>query len=428
MKTYGNCKIVTMNPERTVIEQGYISIEKDKIIDIGTMETCPSDYIDKNGSLCIPGMINGHTHLGLFYLRSMADDLPNRLKQFLFPMEAQYYDSETIESGTAMSAYESLLSGITCVVDMYYEAEKVCEVLKEVGIRALVGQTIINDHPLAANVTQKSLEDFIIKYRNEALVRPLLAPHAPYSVDLATLKQINSLSEQYEVLKMMHLSEMDFEMKQFEPLSPIQYLDENNILDNRWIAVHCIYTDENDQQILKKNEVKVVSCPNANMKSGKGIADIKGFLEHDIQVCLGTDGPISSNTLDLMSVMKTAAYGQKTKYQQRDLLPSQKVFEMVTCDAAKVFNMDYIGSLEIGKQADLVFIDTTAVNMMPIYDVYASLVYSLSTRNIETVVVAGKELVKDFKIVNQEHYQSTYQQALNTIDRFKKIYQDSLSS
>lgn len=428
MRTYTNLRIVTVDSSFTVYENGFISVEGKLIQNIGDMKDFASDgevIIDCEGMIAIPGLINAHTHLGLIPLRSLGEDMPDRLRKYLFPMEQKYMDKETVVAASHYAALESLLNGTTTVADMYYYAEDVAKELDDVGIRALVGQTIIETSQIDYGTEEKALEhtqSLIEQWKDHDRIKPMIAPHSPVSVSEASLLKIRDLSKLTDTKVMMHVSEMDYEMEHFAPSTPVAYLDSIDLIDKNFLGVHMIHTNDNDQRIMKKNGAHVIHCPGANMKAGKGITDLKGFYEHGVKAALGTDGPISGNTLDIMTVMKLVAMGQKTKYHERDIFPSSMILEMATINGAKALGIDeHTGSLEIGKRADVVLISTEEANMYPLYDPIPSIVYQVQTQNIHTVMVDGKVLVENHKLT--KHSINDARNALNEV--VNKISQNS---
>lgn len=422
MKVFGNAIIVTMNENRDIFRPGYICIEGDKIVEVGPMTKCKYDFEDLENAIITPGFINGHTHLSLVYLRSMADDMADRLKKFLFPVESNMFDVDIVTSGAEMAAYESLKNGTTTVVDMYYFAKDLAKLYERLGIRGFVGQTLIQNHALTKDLTAKYLEEFILEYKDNPMVKPMITPHAPYSINDDDIKMINHLSQKYDILKMMHIAEMDFEMEQYSPFTPFEYAYEKGLIDENFIGVHGIHTSEIDFEIMKKAGSSMVCCPGANMKAGKGIPDIFGFIDSDITTMLGTDGPVSGNTLDLMSVMKLTGYSQKTRYHNRELMPASRILEMVTIEAAKILRLEDVGSLITGYQADLNIISTKKNNINPIYDVYSSIVYGLQTQNIDKVYVAGKKLVDGGEIVDSKSYERAKERFNINYEKFLEFY------
>ena len=418
MIAYTNLKIVTVDQAFTIYESGYVVIDNETIHSLGDMASFnPQNYVtihDYHGFIVAPGFINAHTHLGLIPLRSLADDMPDRLRNYLFPMEQKFMNKDNVVSASAYAALESLLNGTTTVADMYYYSDAVAHILDTLGVRALVGQTIIEDSQIDFMTEAHALletEKFIQKWSKHDRIQPMIAPHGTTTVSESALKAIGVLSKKTDTKVMMHVAEMDYEMTHFAPSTPIAYLATLGLLDQNFLAVHSIHTTPDDLITLAKHNVSVVHCPGANMKAGKGIADVKGMHAHGICVALGTDGPVSGNTLDMMGVMRLSAIAQKTRYRERDLNPSSLTLKMATIDAAKALGIDHlVGSIEVGKKADLVFIETQSANMYPLYDLDAVLVYQTQSQNIHSVMVNGV-----FKVINHHlvgHDLNTYRTQL----------------
>lgn len=403
----GKLTILTMDDDKHIYEDAYLRIEQGEIVEIGSMASLKEEYISMEGKLCLPGLINMHTHLGLWAFRSLAEDMPDRLRKFLLPNERRYMHSDLLFHSTRLAAYESLANGVTSLVDMYYYPRTVWEALKPLGMRVWVGQTILENSQIDFSGDEKAFQKRILSdiqfFEKKDKFTYFLAPHAPYSISKSFLLWVQKMSEKYGLLKMMHVSEMDFEMDMFQALSPIAYLDALSLLDERFLAVHCIHTSEQDRLLLSERDVKVVHCPAANMKAGKGIANIASMLEQGVDVSLGTDGPISGNTLDLFEKMRLTAYAQKTLHHKRDLLPSQEILAMVTSSAAKALGRDDLGSIELGKKADLTFLSLEDLNMQPIYDYYAAVVYAAQSHNVTDVMVDGVFLYRNRAYENTEN-------------------------
>ena len=407
MQSFLNLKIVTVDRNKTIYDLGYLTMDEDVIVAIGAMEDYKSQQEpseDCTGMIAIPGLINAHTHLGLIPLRSLGEDMPDRLRRYIFPMEQAYMSETVVVASSRYAALESLLNGTTTVADMYFYADAVAEALDKVGIRSFVGQTILRESQIDYQTEDAALEataSLIQKWKNHHMIQPMIAPHSPVTVSESVLRNIAFLSQETETKVMIHVSEMDYEMEAFLPLSPIEYLDSIGFMSHHVLGVHAIHTTEHDQMIFRNRNASVVHCPGANMKSGKGITDLKGFTKHHVNIALGTDGPISGNTLDLQTVMKLVAMGQKTKYRERDIFPSESILEMATIHGAKALGIDAItGSLEVGKKADIVLIDTESANMFPIYHPVPSIIYQSQPQNVHTVIVNGVPLVKNHKLVN----------------------------
>ena len=220
----------------------------------------------------------------------------------------------------------------------------------------------------------------------------------------------------------MHVAEMDYEMKEFREMydmTPVEYLDSIGVLSNRLVAAHCIHVNEHDMKLMAERGTSVAHCVGSNMKAGKGIAPVKEMIEHGIAVGLGTDGPSSGNTLDLFTQMKTAVYAQKTHYKDRSLFKAQEIVKLATIGGAKALKMDdRIGSLEVGKQADIVLIETDSVNMFPIYDPYSAIVYSANASNVDSVWINGVRVLNHKQsIFNQQEIKIALQQEMQQFQK-----------
>lgn len=407
MKIINNINILTMDENLNVYENSYIKIDGSIIKEIGRSEDLivkeNDEIFDAKGSIAIPGFINTHTHLAMTLFRNLGDDIKDRLKRVLFPLEEKVLSKEFVYHSTKYSLSESLLSGITTSVDMYYYEEEVKKAAKDMNIRAFLSQTIIDPNE---KFNIEYTKNFIKGFKDDSLLKPIISLHSPYSVSEKGIKEAFKISKENNLMITMHLQEMDFEMKMYKDKynkSPIEFLDSINCLSSDLLAAHCIYLSDNDISLLKKHNVRVSHCIAANTKSAKGIARVKELIENNILVSLATDGPSSSNVLDLFPIMRFFSYAQKTKNKDRSIFPARQILKMVTIDAAKSLKMEKeIGSLEVGKKADIVLIETDSVNMYPIHDYYSSLVYSANATNVSTVIVNGEFLVKDKKLVKED--------------------------
>ncbi|WP_373739394.1 amidohydrolase [Jeotgalibaca porci] len=409
-----NMHVLTMDAAYTTFNPGFISITNDKITAVGPMDNLPTDdyerVIDGKGALAIPGMINTHTHIGMVPFRSLGDDTPDRLTRFLFPLEQSCMTESLAYHSGKYAIAEMQLAGITTFFDMYYFEDELAKATDEMGSRAILAETILEEAPDA----KKSYgglayaAEFIPKWLNHPLITPAVAPHAPYTNSAESLKQAFNLAEKYAVPFSLHVSEMTFEMEHYQneySQTPIQYLNDLGILNERTLAAHCIFATEADIALMKEKNVAVAHCIGANTKSAKGIAPVQAMLDAGLRVGLGTDGPSSGNTLDLFSQMKMVAYFHKTALKNRAAFPTRDIVRLATIGGAEALGMaDQIGSLEPGKQADITLIETDSVNMFPIFDPYAVLVYSAQAHNVRDVFIAGEPVVTDKKIVCADLY------------------------
>ncbi|WP_294341809.1 amidohydrolase [uncultured Clostridium sp.] len=409
-----NVTILTMNANRDIIDNGAVIIEDNKIIDVGD-KSIKGKYInvDKvingNNGILIPGMINCHTHASMVAFRSLADDYKDRLKRYLFPLEQKLVDKELVYIGAKYAIAEMLLGGVTTFCDMYYFEDEVAKAAEELNIRGVLCETIINFPAPDSNKSFGGLEyskSFIEKWKGNTLITPGIAPHAPYTNSDESLKEAYRLSKEHKVPLTMHVAEMDYEFEKYIKeynMTPVQYLDSIGILDENFISAHTILINDEDIEILKSKNVKISHNIGANAKGAKGVAPIIKMKEAGINIGLGTDGPMSGNTLDIITQMSLVGKIHKLYSKDRTILPSIELLEMATIDGAKVLSMEKdIGSIEIGKKADLVIIETESVNMQPIYDYYSTIVYSANPSNVDTVIVDGKIVVKGKELVSSE--------------------------
>ena len=399
-----NGTVLTMNKTKQIIDNGVVVIKNNKIVDVGT-STILSKYkanrvIDADGGIIMPGMINTHTHASMSVFRSLADEVPDRLNRYIFPLEKKLVSRDMVYKGALHGAVEMAKGGVTTVTDMYYFEDEVAKGVKEIGLRGVLGETIIK-YPVADAETPeeglKYAENFIIEYKDDPLITPALAPHAPHTNTEKDLKTIDELSKKYNVPILMHVAETQKEVDFFNNkygMSPVEYLDSIGLLNDRLVAAHLIFIDDKDIELLNNRDVGISHNMGANIKSAKGVSPALKMYKKGMRVGLGTDGPMSGNTLDIITQMGYVAKLHKLVNKDRSAMPPKDVVEMATIGAARTLHMeDKIGSIEKGKLADIVIIETKSPNMVPIYDYYSALVYSASPSNVETVLVDGKLIV-----------------------------------
>ncbi len=412
MKAIINANIITMDANMHHIENGFVIIKGKKIDSIGSMDDYKYanniEIIDAKGYILMPGMINTHTHLSMIPFRSLGDDCKDRLRKFLFPLENDCMTKDLAYFAAKYAICESLLAGVTTVVDMYYFEDYVAKAAKELNIRAFLGETVINFKTCDTNAPHGGLDyakHFIENWMHNELITPFVAPHSPNTNDKEALIAANKLSEKYNVPISMHLAEMDYEIQYFKKFNqtPIKYLESIDLLSNRLIAAHCIYLTENDFEILDKYSVNVSHCIGSNTKAAKGVAPVYEMLKNNINVSLGTDGASSGNTLDIITQFKLFANFHKFINKDRSLFKAYEIIKLGTINAAKALNMqNKIGSIEVGKIADIVLIETNSLNMFPLFDPYSAIVYSANAFNVDTVFVNGKCVVKNKSLLNQD--------------------------
>ena len=404
--------VLTMDGQQRVLENGAVAIRGERIIAIGSRQDIEqrfqsSQHIDRGNAILMPGLINTHTHAAMSLFRGIADDLKLQdwLTNFIFPEEKKYVSPEFVRWGTRLACLEMLLGGITTYTDMYYYEDTVAATTREAGMRGVLGETVIgfpvNDAPTPA-AALKLAEGFMRHYHNDPLIVPAVAPHAPYTNSDETLKDCSVLARHYGAPLLIHLSETrkenDDSLRDHH-MTPAQRLDSLGFFRARTIVAHAVWVTDGDIAILKRNNTGVAHCPSSNMKLASGAAPVVKMLDHGLNVGLGTDGPAGSNNdFDLFEEMDLAAKLQKLTTMDPRALPARTVVAMATIMGAKALGMDKeIGSLEVGKRADMITVRLGRPHAVPMYDAYSQLAYALKASDVEDVVVNGKIVVGDGK-------------------------------
>ncbi len=402
--------VVTMDAQRRIIQNGAVAIRADRIVAAGTKADIdrawqPKKRIDRPNAIVTPGLINTHTHAAMSLFRGIANDvnLQDWLNNFIFPAEAKNVSPDFVRWGTRLASLEMLLSGTTTFTDMYYFEDVVAEAAKEAGIRGVLGETIIRFPVADAKTPEEGLqyaEKFLVRFKGDPLIVAAVAPHAPYTNKDETLKAARALANKYNAPLVIHLSETKKEnddMQTARHMSPTEMLNGLGVFNGRTVAAHGVWLSDKDMTILKAHNVGVAHNPGSNMMLASGTAPVPELLKRGIAVGLGTDGPAGSNNdFDMMEEMDLAAKLQKLVRNDPQALSAKQSFEMATIGGARVLGLEKeIGSLEAGKRADLISIDLDAPNAVPMYDVYAQLVYSLKGSNVIDVLVNGREVVRD---------------------------------
>jgi len=406
--------VVTMDGSRSIINNGAIVISGDTIAAVGPRPELESAYqpattIDAKGGLILPGFINGHTHVPMTLFRGIHDDvtLNDWLYKYIFPAEAKNVNEEFVRWGTRLAAAEQIRSGVTTYADMYYFEDAVAEETKAAGMRGVLGETFI-DFPAPDNKTEAAMleytEKFLKKWQGDPLIHAAPAPHSIYACSKKTLQDSAALARKYHAPILIHVSEMKKEWDdslKTNGMSPVQYLEEVGVLGPDVVAAHCIFVNEADRKLLAQRGVGCVHNPSSNMMIASGVSPVPEMRAAGVAVGLGTDGPAGSNNdLNLMEEIDLAAKLAKISKMDPLALNAKAVVEMATIDGARALHLEKeIGSLERGKKADVVLISLDEPNAVPMYDVYAQIAYALKGSDVETVIIGGRVLMRDHKLL-----------------------------
>ncbi|NPA58268.1 MAG: amidohydrolase [Aquificae bacterium] len=402
--------VLTMDENLTVFEKADIVIRDGKIVDIGKEKK--NEYFGRTvvckGKVALPGFVNTHTHAAMTLLRGYGSDKPLKvwLEEYIWPAEGKLVSYQFVKDGTELAVYEMLRTGTTTFVDMYFFENAVADVITEVGIRGVLSTGILDFPTPAAKTPDEGLaktEEFIQKYKDNLFVYPAVGPHAPYTCSPETLKKAYALAEKYGVVYHIHVSETEFEVqtvKEKYGRTPVEHLDSLGVLSSLTLAAHMVHPTEREIQILADKGVKVAHCPESNLKLASGIAPVPKMLEAGVVVSVGTDGTASNDDLDMVGEISTASKLHKGVRKDPTVVNSRQALLMATRWGAEAVNMgDKIGSLEIGKYADVVLFDFTKPHLNPVYDPYTQIVYSAKGTDVDTVVVAGQLKVLEGKVL-----------------------------
>ena len=404
--------VITMDGTHRIIENGAIAVRNGEIVSVGTAAelrgTRAKQTINATGKVIIPGLINTHTHVPMSLFRGIADDLDLNewLTKYIFPAEAKNVNEAFVRAGTRLGLAEMIRGGTTTYCDMYYFEDAIADETKKAGVRGVLGETVI-DFPVPDNKTWDQAitysERFVNKWRNDPLIVPAIAPHAPYTVSEAHLKQVRALSDKLNATVVIHVAETKKErddIKRDHGDTPAKYLDRIGFLSNRVITAHDVFVTDEEIDIFKRLGVGVAHNPQSNMKLASGVAPIPEMLAKDVAVGLGTDGAASNNDLNMWEEMDTAAKLHKEFSGDPKVVNAEQAFEMATVRGARALHLDkLIGSLEVGKRADIVIVDWDDLNQTPFYNYYSSLVYSTKANDVRTVIINGRVVMLDRRLL-----------------------------
>lgn len=408
-----NACLLPIDEAMSVIERGWIQIEGSTIQALGSGEPPAIDgaeVVDADGNVIMPGMVNPHAHLAMTLFRGLGEDVDDRLFRYVLPMERKFVTPEMVRVGTLLGALESIEAGVTTIADMYYYETEVGRALDQAGLRGVVGQTLATFDPPDHRTIDEGfalVEELVAEFAGHDRIVPSIAPHAPYSTDVQVMARVARWAHKHPAVPVqIHLAEMDSEMewcRKNHGLRPVAVVEKADLLIPGLIAAHCLHIDPFEIERMAKAEVRVAHNARSNAKAGRGIAPIEAMRTAGIKVGIATDGPMSGNTLDLFSQFGPVSMFQKLLGHSRKPMPAAQVIRMATLEGAEVLGLsDRIGSLAPGKQADLIRIDLSAPRMQPVYDIYATLVFSGLPVDVQDVMVGGRWIMRDRNVETLE--------------------------
>jgi len=403
--------ILTMDPHQPLIEKGFLCIRGDTIsaVEKGDLrEFRAGKTIDAKGGLILPGLINGHTHAAMTLFRGLADDLPlmDWLNHYIFPVESRM-DREFVRTGTLLACAEMILSGTTTFCDMYLFEDEVAEAAQVAGMRCLVGEVLYdfpspNYGPIEEGL--RYTESLIKKWQGHPLVSIAVEPHAVYTCSPDLLVRANQLAMKYKIPLIIHVAESASEIEEVRKKygrKPFEHLESLGILGPHLIADHCVHLDDAEIRRMVIHDVKAIINPESNMKLASGISPVPRLLAEGITVGLGTDGCASNNNLDLFEEMDTTAKLHKVGAMDPTVLDAVTVVKMATLSGAKALGMaERIGSLEVGKKADVIVLDTHKPHLTPMYNPYSHLVYAAKGSDVSHSLISGKLVMEHRKLLS----------------------------
>jgi len=412
-----NASIITVNPNFDIIPDGVIGIKGGRIATVEARDTSlplplATEKLDAQGGIVMPGLVNTHTHLPMTLFRGLADDLPLQtwLNEYIFPAEKRSLCPESVYAGALLACAEMLLSGTTCCCDGYFYEDDTAKAIAVAGIRAVAAQGVI-DFP-APGVPDPSLNiqaasAFVDKWQGASpTITPSIFCHSPYTCSSETLKAAKRATYEYDVLFQIHVTETKVERERCladHGVSPVKHLANLGILDEKTLLVHTIWADDEDIEIIAKYGANISVTTESEMKLASGIAPLPEFIKSGLTVGLGTDGCASNNDLDLFREMDVTAKLHKVNACDPCVADAETILQLATMGGAKAIGLDHlIGSVEPGKQADLIIIDTHKPHLTPVYNLPSLIVYAANGADVRDVLVDGKVVVRNRQLLTSD--------------------------
>ncbi len=439
--------VVTMDAAGHIFLDGAVAVRGNEIVAVGpsgdlVARFAARETVDCQGCAIIPGLINAHAHVPMSLLRGLVADqqLDVWLFGYMFPVESRFVDPEFVFTGTQLSCAEMIRGGTTTFVDMYYFEEEVARAADMAGMRAICGQTVMRLPTPDAASFDEGLERarvFIEQWHGHERIIPTIAPHAPYTCTDAIYREAAALCRRYGVPLVTHLSETEREVeesRQEHEVTPIRYARRVGAFDGKCIAAHCVHATEDDIRLLREHHVGVAPCPSSNLKLASGIAPIRRFIEANLRVGLGTDGPASNDDQDMFTEIHLAALLPKGISGDPTAVPARDALALATSLGARAVHLDHlIGSLEPGKRADIAVVALGRLHSAPRYHyapdaLYSHLVYGARSADVRDVLVDGRFLLRNQQLltIDEEDVLRRAQAIADRIDVFLAAREDNL--
>ncbi|MEF9951848.1 MAG: amidohydrolase [Clostridium sp.] len=400
-----NTTVITVDNANNLLVNTDIGIENGKIVYIGeNNDFQPDKIIDGEDKIAMPGLINAHTHIPMSLLRNYANDLPlfQWLSEKIWPIEGKF-NEEHIYWGSMLSIAEMIKTGTTTFNDMYFFMEDMAKAVCETGIRASLARGMMGESG-DGDVRFDELRSLYKNYNNagNGRITVMAGPHAPYTCSDEYLKSVMDIADEMDLPIHIHLSESKGEVDDSfssKGISPIEHMDNIGLFNRKTIAAHCVHLSEDDIDILKKRNVSVAYNPGSNLKLGNGFAPICSMLEKGVNVALGTDGASSNNNQNMFEEMNLASIVNKSVTGDTTKVPAIKAIEMATINGARALGIeDKVGSIEVGKCADIILVDMDKPHLYPHLDPIASIVYSAQGSDVSDVLVNGNVVMENYKL------------------------------
>ena len=413
-----NAIVLTMDDKLNQYDPGAVAIQGDSIIAVGHEEEIKKQYsadeiIDCGGKVLMPGLVNAHTHVPMTLLRGLSDDLRLDvwLMGYMLPVEREFVSPEFVRLGTSLACAEQIRSGVTTFNDMYFFEDDVAQATADAGMRAVCGQSIMKYPAPDAAAFEDSIayaREFIKKWKSHPLIVPAIAPHAPYSTTPEILRTCADIAKEFDVPLHIHISETAFEvetMRNEQGMPVVPYIKKQGVLEAKVIAAHCVHIDIGEIRTLQHINAGVAHNPSSNLKLASGFAPVQKMLENGLNVGIGTDGPASNNDLDMFEEVRLASFVAKASSNDPTVVPAATALLMATRMGAQALHIGHLtGSLEPGKRADLILVDTSPVHNSPRFrrdphNAYAQLVFASKSTDVTDVMVNGKWLMRAHELL-----------------------------